>query len=167
MDEQPNPNRNSPQKEDGRGNKSVTIGGDYNVAHGNVGPGSVVGRGTVNGTHFVGNDLIIQQGSSSDEQTRFADLLTELQELIVKARESGEIDAAAAQQVISNIEQASDLVKKEKKPPKGKLVAKLSSASSILEAAAEVFIPDESKAGFLLRAVSIAAVLIQLAMRLF
>jgi hypothetical protein len=168
MDEQPNPNRNLPQTEDSKDNKSVTIGGDHNVVHGNVGPGAVVGRGTVHGTHFAGHDLIIQQGSSStDEETQFSDLLVELKELIVKARESGEIGVTAAQQVISDIEQASDLVKKDKKPPKGRLVQKLSSVSSVLEAAVEVVVPDESKAEFLLRAVSIAAVLIRLAMRLF
>jgi hypothetical protein len=166
MDNQPNPNRNSTQKEDGRDNKSVTIGGDHNVVHGDVRSG-VVGRGTVNGTYFAGNDLIIQQDGSSDEQTRFSDLLAELKELIVKARESGEIGVSAAQQVISEIEQASDLVTNEKKPPKNKLVQKLSSASSILEAAAEVLVPDESKAEFLLRAVSIASVLIRLAIRIF
>jgi hypothetical protein len=166
MDDQPNPNRNLSQKEDSRDNKSVTIGGDHNVVHGDVRAG-VVGRGTVNGTNFAGNDLTIQQGSSPDEQTQFSDLLVELKELIVKARETGEIGVSAAQQVISDIEQAHDLVTKENKPSKSKLVAKLSSVSSILEAAVEVFLPDESKAEFLLRAVSIASVLIRLAMRLF
>jgi hypothetical protein len=167
MDEQPNPNRNQPQTEDGGSNKSVTIGGDNIVVHGNVGPGTVVGSGSVNGANFAGNDLVIQQGGSTDEQTQFSDLLSELKELIVKARESGEIGATTAQQVISDLEQATDLVKKDKKPSKGRLVQKLSSVSSVLEAAAEVFIPDESKAEFLLRAVSIASVLIRLAMRLF
>jgi hypothetical protein len=167
MDEQPNPNRNLSQTEDSQGNKSVTIGGDHIVVHGNVGPGAVVGGGTVNGTHFAGNDLVIQQGGSTDEQTQFSDLLSELKELIVKARESGEIGVTAAQQVLTDIEQATDLVKKDKKPSKGRLVQKLSSVSSVLEAAAEVFVPDESKAEFLLRAVSIASVLIRLAMRLF
>ena len=167
MDEQPNPNRKLPQTEDSGGNKSVTIGGDNIVVHGNIGPGAVVGSGSVNGTNFAGNDLVIQQGGSTDEQTQFSDLLSELKELIVKARESGEIGMTAAQQVLTDIEQATDLVKKDKKPSKGRLVQKLSSVSSVLEAAAEVFVPDESKAEFLLRAVSIASVLIRLAMRLF
>jgi hypothetical protein len=168
MDNQPNPNRNLPQKEDDRGNKSVTIGGDHIIVHGNIGPGVVLGGGTVNGTNFAGNDLIINEGaSSSTEQTQFSDLLAELKELIIKARETGEIGVSAAQQVITDIEQASDLVKREKKPPKGRLVQKLSSVSSVLEAAVEVIIPDESNAEFLLRAVSIAAVLIRLAMRVF
>jgi hypothetical protein len=167
MDEQPNPNRNLSQTEDSGSNKSVTIGGDNIVVHGNNATGNVYGSGSVNGTNFAGHDLIIQQGSSTDEQTQFSDLLSELKELIVKARESGELGATTAQQVISDLEQATDLVKKDKKPSKGRLVQKLSSVSSVLEAAAEVFIPDESKAEFLLRAVSIASVLIRLAMRLF
>lgn len=168
MDEQPNPNRNLSQTEDGGSNKSVTIGGDNIVVHGNIGPGTVVGSGSATFEGPVaGNDLVIQQGSATDEQTQFSDLLSELKELIVKARESGEIGATTAQQVIADLEQATDLVKKDKKPSKGRLVQKLSSVSSVLEAAAEVFIPDESKAEFLLRAVSIASVLIRLAMRLF
>lgn len=165
MDNKPDTNHAERKRE--TTDKPATVGGDYIVISGSVGPAAVVGRGTLQANHIAGGDLTVNGTTITEGERQFADLLAELKELLIRARESGELSDSIAEQAISNLDSAAELVEKEKKPPKSKLLEKLSTAADVLEKAIDVLTPDQGPAKYLLQALPILAMLIQLATRLF
>ena len=60
---------------------------------GNVGPGAVIGTGSVEANNIVGRDLVSPNSDVASGKTRqdFSQLLAALRELIQKAQDTGEI----------------------------------------------------------------------------
>lgn len=165
MQDQPNSNQTSSQKDvDAPPGGS----GDHIVVAGNVGPGASIGRGSVRSTYIAGNDLTINNGAFAQGQTQFTDLLADLKELLMEAKEKGELDGTLAKQAVEQLEAAADMVKKDKKPDKPILIKKLEAVSDMIQAAVEMFTAGEGGiATILVKALPIAAILVKLAMRIF
>lgn len=142
-------------------------GGDHIVIYGDVGPGANVGRGSARSDYNAGRDLIIN-GVVAETPDQFADLLAELHGLIQEAQQAGELDEPTAQDVLSSLESATDMIRQETKPVKSKLIKKLQYVADVIDAAVDVF---DTQAGgvakFLLRALPFAALLVKLASRIF
>ena len=165
MQDQPNSNQTSSQKD---ADAPPAGGGDHIVVTGNVGPGASIGRGSVRSTYIAGNDLTVNNGAFAQGQTQFTDLLADLKELIVEAKEKGELDSTLAKQAVEQLEAAADMVKKDKKPDKPILIKKLEAVSDMIQAAVEMFTAGEGGiATILVKALPIAAILVKLAMRIF
>jgi hypothetical protein len=165
MQDQPNSNQTSSQKD---ADVPSAGGGDHIVITGNIGAGSNIGRGSLRATHIAGNDLIINNGVVAGGQTQFADLLADLKELIVQAKEKGELDDTLAKQAVEQLETAAEMVKKDQKPDKPILIKKLEAVADMIQAAVEMFTAGEGGiATVLVKALPIAAILVKLAMRLF
>lgn len=165
MQDQPNSNQTNPQKDAAM---QPSVGGDHIVITGNIGVGSNVGRGSVQSTHIAGNDLIINNGVVAEGQTQFTDLLADLKEMIVQAKEKGELDDTLAKQAVEQLETAAAMVKKDKKPDKPILIKKLEAVAEMIQAAVEVFTAgDGGIATILVKALPIAFLLVKLAVRLF
>jgi hypothetical protein len=138
------------------------------VITGNIGPGSNIGRGSARSNNIAGNDLVINNGTFAEGQTQFSDLLADLRELIVQAKEKGELDGTLAKQAVEQLETAAEMVKKDKKPDKPILIKKLEAVAEMIQAAVEVFTAgDGGIATILVKALPIAFLLVKLATRLF
>lgn len=165
MQDQPNANQTSTQKE------TVTPpsgGGDHIVITGNIGPGASIGRGSVQSNHIAGNDLVINNGIVSEGQAQFSDLLADLKDMILQAREKGELNGTLATQAVEQLETAADMVKKKKKEDKPILVQKLEAVADLIEDAVETFSANDGGiATILVKALPIAAILVKLATHLF
>jgi hypothetical protein len=165
MDNKPNPNPFAPKKESGEqspagaNNNVINIGGD-------VGMLANVGSGSVYTDQVAGRDLIIN-GVLADSTTGFADLLVDLKDLILKAKEAGELGDTVAQQAVATLEEAAELITKEKKPPKQQLVKKLEFVADLLDAATDLIGASGGVSKILMQAAPIAAFLVKLALRLF
>jgi hypothetical protein len=165
MQDQPNSNQTSSQKDAAVPSAG---GGDHIVITGNIGPGSNIGSGSVRSTYIAGNDLTINNGTFAQGQTQFSDLLADLKELIVQAKEKGELDATLAKQAVDQLETAAEMVGKDKKPDKPILLKKLEAVAEMIQAAVEVFTAGEGGiATILVKALPIAFLLVKLAARLF
>ncbi len=165
MQDQPNSNQTSLQKEAAA---SPPGGGDHIVITGNIGPGSNIGRGSVQSTHIAGNDLVINNGVVAEGQTQFSDLLADLKEMLLQAKDKGELDDTLAKQAVEQLEAAADMVKKEKKADKPVLIKKLEAVADMIQAAVEMFTAgDGGIATILVKALPIAFMLVKLATRIF
>jgi|YNPNPStandDraft_1061719.scaffolds.fasta_scaffold84627_2 hypothetical protein len=165
MENKPNPNPFAPKKESGdqppagANNNVINIGGD-------VGMLANIGSGNVYTDQVAGRDLVVN-GVLSDSATGFADLLIDLKNLILKAKEAGELGDTLAQQAVATLEEAAELVTKEKKPPKQQLVKKLEFVADLLDAATDLMGASGGISKILMQAAPIAAFLVKLASRLF
>ncbi len=158
MENKPDPNPDAPKRE---------MGGDHIVITGNIGPGAVIGSGSVQADYIAGNDLIIN-GTVAETPERFSDLLTDLRSIVAQAKEAGELGEQVAQQIIDNIDEAAEIVKTNpEKPPKSALVKRLESVADMLDAAVDVINVDGGVAKILLKAAPIAALLVKIALRFF
>ncbi|MBN1310857.1 MAG: hypothetical protein JXB30_05495 [Anaerolineae bacterium] len=165
MQDQPNSNPTTPQKDTAA---SSSVGGDHIVITGNVGPGVNIGRGSATFQNIAGNDLITNNGVIADGQTQFTELLDDLKEMILQAKEKGELDGVLAKQAVEQLETAGEMVKKEKKAAKPLLIKKLEAVAELIEAAVEVFTAgDGGVATVLVKALPIAYMLVKLAARIF
>lgn len=164
MESQPNPSSIDEKRE--TNTERSPVGGDHIVIHGNVGPGANVGKGSVRADQIAGHDLIVN-GVLANGQNQFGDLLTELRNLLVEAKEAGELDDQMAQEAISNVEAAVELVTGEKTPAKPTLIKKLETVVDLIDAAVDTFGAEGGVAKILLRALPIAALLVKLALRFF
>lgn len=169
MQDQPNSNQASSQKETTEPPQPPSGGGDHIVITGSIGPGVSIGRGSVRSTNIAGHDLILNNGAAVPaNQAQFTDLLADLKELIVQAKEKGELDEMLAKQAVEQLETAAEMVKKDKKPDKPILVKKLEAVAEMIQAAVEMFTAgDGGIATILVKALPIAFLLVKLAMRLF
>lgn len=165
MESKPNPNPFAPKKENGEqlptgaNNNIINIGGD-------VGMLANVGSGSVYTDQVAGHDLVIN-GVLADSTTGFADLLVDLKELIIKAKEAGELGDTVAQQAVATLEEAAELIVKEKKPPKQQIIKKLEFVADLLDAATDLMGASGGISKILVQATPIAAFLVKLALRLF
>jgi hypothetical protein len=163
MQDQPNPS--VPPKD---AVPPSSVGGDSIVITGNVGAGANIGRGSSQSTYIAGNDLIINNGVVAEGQTQFTDLLSDLKEMILQAREKGELDDILAKQAVEQLDTAAEMVKKEKKTDKPVLIKKLEAVADMIEAAVEMFTAgDGGIATVLVKALPIAIMLVKLATRMF
>ncbi len=156
---------NGDQESSAKANRS-SQDSDSIVIYGNVGVGASVGRGSVNAEQIAGNDLIVN-GTMIDNQGQFADLLENLKEMMIKAKEIGELPVQLAHDVIQEIDSAQDLVKDEKKPPKETLIKKLQNVVEMLDNVLETVSESRSPAAILIKAVPFAMTLIRIATQLF
>ena len=158
MENKPDPNPEAPKRE---------MGGDHIVITGNVGPGAVIGSGSVQADYFAGRDLIVN-GVKAESPDRFNDLLSDLRTIVTQAKEAGELGEQVAQQILDNIDEATEIVETNpEKPPKGPLVKRLESVADMLDAAVDVINVDGGVAKILLKAMPIAALLVKIAIRFF
>ena len=116
MADKPNPNL-GPQKKEEEETQDMSTGNVSYTVHGHVSAGSNVGPGSVNAKQVAGRDLItINNGKTQDDDfTRFADKMSELKDLILEAREAGEIPAELADEALTNLKDVAEAVGKDKK----------------------------------------------------
>lgn len=160
----PDPNLDGEKREIGAA--EAPPGGDRITVYGDVGPGSVVGRGSVTADKIVGGNMLVN-GNETNTYTQFADLLTELEGLIEEAKKAGELDEQRAKDVKEQLETASQLIKKEKKPPKNKILAKLQHVAAVIDNAIDAFEESDSPLKWLIKALPMTVLLIKLAGRIF
>jgi hypothetical protein len=142
-------------------------GGTSYVVYGNVGPGANIGSGTVTADQIAGNDIVINGMNVDNQGQKFADLLTDLKEMLIKAKEAGELPAEKAEEVIEELESARDLVEHEKKPSKETLIQKLQKVMEMIDDTLENVSESKSPAAILIKALPFAALLIKLAAQIF
>ena len=163
MADQPNPNISTPGKETASPNTvnyNISIGGD-------VGVGSSIGFGSVSADQIAGNDIVINGMNIDNQGQKFADLLGDLKDLLLKAKETGELIEPAANEVIKQIDSAKDLIEKEKNPPKDTLIEKLHRVMETIDDALEGLNRSHAPAVMLLKALPFVAMLIKLASQIF
>ena len=147
----------NPQHEAGGFN--ITIGKD-------VGPGAVVGSGSVKASNIAGGDIVTSSEVVGKTREDFHSMLGELQKLIEQAQQADELDEKAAKTALDNVQAAADLVKK-KLPPKRRLLRKLEDVADILDGAAETIDAAGGVARVVLKAMPVAALLLKLASYLY
>jgi hypothetical protein len=160
MTNQPNPNLPDPKNDPSSVTYSISIGGD-------VGVGASVGFGSVNADQIAGHDNIINGMNIDSEGQKFADLITDLKDLLLQAHKAGELPEEAARELIGNLEQARELVEKEKKPRKEPLMEKLHRVMEVIDDALDALNNSKHPAALLIKALPIAAMLIKLASQIF
>ncbi len=164
MQYKPNPNPDAQKREIQPA--PAPAGGDSISVQGNVGPGSVVGRGSVTASNIAGGDLISNSGTVGSAE-EFADLIAQLRDMLAQARDKGEMDAQTASQAMQQLQSAQELVKQTPKAPKPEIVKKLEAVTTIIDAAVDTLTNQGSVATILIKALPIAVMLVRLATRLF
>jgi hypothetical protein len=145
-----------------------SVGGDSIIITGNIGAGANIGRGSIQSTYIAGNDLVTNNGIVAEGPTQFTDLLGDLKEMILQAKEKGELDDVLAKQAVEQLDTAADIVKKEKKTDKPILIKKLEAVADMIQAAVEMFTAgDGGIATVLVKALPIAVMLVKIATHLF
>src|SRR5688572_2759973 len=145
MSNQPNPNLPIPKNDPSSVTYSISIGGD-------VGVGASVGFGQVNADQIAGHDNIINGMNIDSEGQKFADLITDLKNLLVQAQQAGELPEDRAKEIIDNLEQAKDLVQKEKKPSKAPVIEKLQRVFDVIDDTLDAFNESRHPAALLIKA---------------
>jgi hypothetical protein len=158
MTNQPNPNDPSDKKDSGN-TYSISIGG-------NIGAGASIGFGSVTADQIAGNDIIVNGMNIDNEGQRLSELITELKDLLNKAHQAGELPEDKAREVISTLEQAQELVEKEKVPPKGTLMQKFQRVMEVIDDVLDSMNDSKHPAALLIKALPLAAVLIKIASQL-
>ncbi len=167
--------QNQPNSNDYDGNASAggreaappqPAGGDQYIFNGNVGPLVNIGRGSITAHQMSGHDLIVN-GGVIDNKNQFADLLADLRDMIIKAKDLGELPEKMAHEVVDELETARKLVKEEPKPPRETLIQKLQHVIDIIDNALESLDRSRSPAALLIKAVPFVAMLIRLASQIF
>ncbi len=141
------------------------VGGDSVVVHGDVGMGAGLGHAHITIKQAAGRD-IWNIGSESDESedfSRFAEKMKELRDLIISARDAGELNPGLAGEALENLEQVADLVAEAETPPRRPLLSKLGYIGDILDTAADM-VEDST---VITRAIPVAALLVKIATRIF
>src|SRR5688572_23362953 len=126
MTNQPNPNLPDPKNDPSSVTYSISIGGD-------VGVGANVGFGQVNADQIAGHDNIINGMNIDSQGQKFADLITDLKNLLLQAHQAGELPEERARELIGNLEQAKEIVENEKKPTKAPLIEKLQRVFDVID----------------------------------
>lgn len=160
MTDQPNPNPNDQKREIPHAPGSI-------IVYGNVGPGASIGSGSVTADQIAGNDLIINGTNIDNQGQRFADLLEDLKDLLVKAKDSGELPMEKAQEVIKELEAAKEMIEGQKKPPKDTLIQRLQRVVEVIDDVIDNLNESNHPAAVLLKALPFAALLIRLASQIF
>ncbi|MBN1121763.1 MAG: hypothetical protein JXJ17_11845 [Anaerolineae bacterium] len=164
MDNKPDSNLSNPKEK--LQNPPGSVGGDQNIVGGDVGVGGNVGSGSVTADYIVGGDLTFN-GKMSGEKTEFAETMIRLRDLIIQAYKNGELPEKVARKTLANLKETAELVTKEEKPPKSKIIQKLQYVADVLDAAVDMISSQGNIASVLVRAAPIAALLIKIATRIF
>ena len=165
MANQPDPNRTEPEKEIPQ--RDHPSGGDT-ITTGDVGVGASVGRGSVVADNIAGRDIIIHNGKSAeDDKAEFSSGMLRLKELIVKAYRAGELNEKTAKKALANLTETDEMITKEQKPPKAKIVGRLQYIADVLDAAVDFLGTQGGVAKVLLEALPVAALLVKIATRIF
>lgn len=137
---------------------------------GNVGPGTILGTGSIAGKYIAGrdNNITITGAEEVIGKTKqdFSGLLVELRKMVQKAQEIGELSAEAAQEAIEHLDSAAEIATQEK-PSKRGLMRKLGDVSDILDAASDTIESAGGAARVLLHAMPVTALLLNLVSYLF
>lgn len=169
MEEQPNSNMKpadgEPPKSGEKPPVPPSVGGDSVVVYGDVGMGAGLGHANITIKQAAGRD-IWNIGSGSDESedfSRFAEKMKELRDLIISARNAGELNPTLADEALDNLEQVAELVAEAEAPPRRPLLSKLGYVGDILDTAADM-VEDST---VITRAIPVAALLVKIATRIF
>ena len=100
-------------------------------------------------------------------QIQFAELLAQLKEMLLKARDAGEIDEGRAEAIIQGIDAAATQVKTEKPPVRDRLVETLQTVANLVDQAIDAINTASGMALILLKALPVVSLLVRLANRLF
>jgi hypothetical protein len=141
------------------------VGGDQINIGGNVLPGAVVGSGSSQIGILINGGLNIGSGQEITRE-HFVEMLKELRSLVARAEQAGELEPGQARQALKNLEEAVDMATHDK-PPKTRLLAKLTVIADLLDAAASTADLARGALQWLVKAVPVAAILVELAQRLF
>jgi hypothetical protein len=160
------PDSNLPDSKEKTEYPSGYVGGDQNIIGGDVGMGANVGSGSVNTDYIVGGDLIFN-GKLTDSKSEFAETMVKLRDLIIQAYKNGELPEKVARKTIAQLKETAELVTKEDKPPKSRILQKLQYVADVLDAAVDMISSQGNIATTLVRAAPIAALLIKIAARVF
>lgn len=137
------------------------------MIYGNVGPGASVGRGQVKAVNISGGDMVVGSLPGIEGQIQFAELLAQLKELLLKARDVGEIDEGRAEAIVQGIDAAATQVKTEKPPIKDRLVETLQTVANLVDQAIDTISAAGGTALILLKALPVVSLLIRLVNRIF
>jgi|GEM_PF-900894 len=167
METKPNPNPKEPTKS--TVSPHISIGRDHIVVRGDIGTGSNIGSGSVRARQIAGGDQInVGNGQpSEDDKNTFAAKMAELRDLIIAAKDKGELDGKLAEEALSNLEEAAQLITAAEKPPKSLIIRKLEYIGDILDTASDLLSSGGGVAAVLAKAVPIAALLVKIATRIF
>ncbi len=165
MQDKPNPNPDAPKREIPPLPSQVS--GDNIVIMGDVGPGASVGSGSVNAANVAGGDVVVNNGTVGGSAEQFAELIAQLKEMLVQARDKGEMDETTAKRAIEQLDSAQEMVKQKPKPSKPEIVNKLEGVAAIIDSAVETLTAQGSVAMILLKALPVVVMLVQLATKLF
>ena len=148
--------------------KSSAAQQPFNISiGGNVGPGSVVGQGSIVADIIAGRDVSLTRGDVEGMSSEdFQGMLDQLQKLIELAQKEGELDKTVAKQALDDVKAAAELAK-ESPPPKRRVLHKLEDVSEILDGASDTIEAAGGVARVLTRTMPFAALLIKLASYLF
>lgn len=157
-----------PEKKEEEETQDMSTGHVSYTVHGHVSAGSNVGPGSVSAKQIAGRDLItINNGKTQDDDlSRFADKMAELNDLILEAREAGEIPAELADEALTNLKDVAEAVSKDRKPASKSLISKLQYIGDLLDTAADLA-GGSNVATIIVRALPIAALLVKIATRIF
>lgn len=149
-----------------------TVHGDEITMSGDIHGPVVFGRGTINIRQWGGdgatmNDNDHNNAQREELQEKFTEKLEELQRLIVDARRLGELDPSLAEDALVSLQDTVKLVRREKKPPREKVVRKLSYVSDLLDTAVDLFSGSGGVVSVLSKAIPITSFLVKIAARLF
>lgn len=131
--------------------------------------GVVVGGGSINNSRAIanqGNATLTSSDSEPQNAEEFAEAVASLKELIVKARDAGELDKNLADQALAKLSETANLIKKEDRS-KGQIIRRLQYVADILDTAVDLFITNGGVAGVVTHALPIVNLLIKLAGRIF
>jgi hypothetical protein len=164
------PKANNPIRPDAGGESPpekphANVGGDQIIINGNVAPGAVVGSGSSQIGILIDGGLNVGSGQEVTRE-HFVEMLKELRSLIARAEQAGELEPRAARKTLRNLEDAVEMVSHDK-PPKTRLLVKLAMIAELLEASASATELARGAVQWLIKAVPIAAMLVELAQRLF
>lgn len=163
MSNQPNTNSTDPDRDSQR--TGIRAGGDHITVHGNV-SSSVVGRGSIVAENIAAGDMTI--GAPGAPMPReFADLVSELEQIIVEARDAGEMPKPVAEKALSNLSEAVAIIKQEEKPPRNEIMRRLQYVADVLDAVVDMVTEAGGAAGILLKALPVINLLIKTAGRIF
>lgn len=165
MENKPNPNIIPPKRE--MPPSPPVVGGDHIVIQGDVGAGANVGRGSVQNDYLAQGDIVINNGILADGQNQFVNMLGDLKTLLRQAQEKGELDAPLAKEAIDNLDGTTEIIEKEKKPPKPEIIKRLESVANLIGAALDMLTQEGTVGSILLKALPIAVTLIKIATKIF
>lgn len=147
----------------------INVGRDYNDVTARDMTGVVIGGGSINnpGTMANGSVRLTPADVHPENAEEFAKAIVGLKELIVEARDTGQLDESLANKALDNLDETADLVKKDGSASQGQIVRRLQYVADVLDTAVDVFMTNGGAAGVIMHALPIVNLLIKFAGRIF